>query len=75
MGAGVEELLEPTLDIADVIVGRRARLVPVRIEADVLVADLEADVIRRVRIRLDSQQFPELRFGLSTLTSNEKAPK
>ncbi len=46
--------MEAILDVADVVAGGCARLVIMRIEADVLVADLESDVIRCVRIRLDS---------------------
>src|SRR5262249_9660248 len=65
--ASIKELLEAILDITNVVVRCRARLVSVGIEANVLVAYLEANVIRCISIWLDSQQFLVLRFGFSEI--------
>ena len=50
--SGVHEGLQAFPDIVDVIVDGHALLVPVRVQADVLLADFEADVIFAVGVRL-----------------------
>jgi hypothetical protein len=62
LSASVEDQLKTFLDVAHVPEGHGTGL-PVRGQTDVLVADLEADVIRVLDMRLNAQKLLKERLG------------
>ena len=48
------------LDVVDLVIGCHSRLVTIRIQTNILVSNLEANIIRLIRIWLDSQERTEL---------------
>ena len=59
MRASVQEQLQTFLNVVNVMVRCRSRLVAVRIQPYVLVSDPKADILWLVCIRLDTQELRE----------------
>src|SRR5499427_3906751 len=72
--AGVQQHLHAALDVLDVQVRDgpgHAAAVAVGVQPDVLVVDLEADVVRLVRVRLDAEELGERGLRLRRVGDGE----
>ena len=59
----VQEGLETLLEIVNVVGGGHDRLVAVGIQADIHVSNLEAHILRLIRIGFDAEERLECRLG------------